>query len=239
MRALLIVGTLVTATLIPWDSLSLPGAGPVSRGSHTQAESAPRARGPAARLSPSLGIVPLPDDFGDGVADNDRGLQQTASAVGDADTGFDAVPRRVAGPLAKRKSAGVPAAPPGVVCKDGVCTVPDRWVSDGSVAVASVPPTEPDDDAEIASPAIVQIEDSLRDLTWEQARARLQQLGATQFRMEMDSESGQYRFWCRLPVRGQTNVGRQFEAWAASDMEAVIKTLAQVEAYQRPRGTVR
>ena len=57
MRALLIVGSLVAATLIPWDSLTLPGAGPPSGRSDTQAGSAPGIRPLAARLSPALGII--------------------------------------------------------------------------------------------------------------------------------------------------------------------------------------
>ena len=230
MRALLIVGTLVTATLIPWDSLTAPGASPLSGGSATQAGGACRTRPLTARLSPTLGIVPLAEGIEDAQPVQTESLVKLPPTSGDEDREL-----RVAENRPEGHASGARSVPPGVVCKDGVCSIPDRGLRQSPPAVRRASDPDSDDIADTALITATPSDAAPGDLTWEQARERLQQLGATHFRLEMDSESGQYRFWCRLPVKGQTNVGRQFEAWAPSDMAAVIQILAQVEAWRSAR----
>ena len=228
MRALLIVGTLVTATLIPWDSLTVPGASPPSDRSETQAGSASRIRPVAARLSPALGIVPLAEGNASAQPGEERTLaevQQNLEGEARESATRSGLPVGENGP----RSGSSRAVPPGVVCKDGVCTIPNRQAPPAARRTSG---PDGDDQSVVSVNSATGPEAAGENLTWEQARERLQQLGATHFRLEMDVEGGQYRFWCRLPVDGQSHVGRQFEAGASSDMEAVTRALEQAEAWR-------
>lgn len=76
MRTLLTLGAIVTAMLVPWSSLA-PTWLPDAAGSPVSPSLTQKYTGPAARLNPALGIMPLSRDDateipeGPGAADND------------------------------------------------------------------------------------------------------------------------------------------------------------------------
>ena len=70
MRTLLTLGAIVTAMLVPWSSLA-PTWLPDAAGSPVSPISTPKYTGPAARLNPALGIMPLSrEDATEGPADS-------------------------------------------------------------------------------------------------------------------------------------------------------------------------
>ena len=108
MRTLFTLGTLVAAVLVPWSSIA-PSWLPDAAGSPVSESSVKRSIGPAARLNPALGILPL--------------LLETPDEV-----------RTVAGIA---DSHGPGALPPGVVCENGVCRIVDRPGSESSHRVVT------------------------------------------------------------------------------------------------------
>ncbi len=68
---------------------------------------------------------------------------------------------------------------------------------------------------------------------WPMARARLDKLGATYYRLEKAPEG--FRFICALPYPQAPSKQREFEALGASEPEAIRQALAQVEQWQAAR----
>ena len=67
-------------------------------------------------------------------------------------------------------------------------------------------------------------------------RQRIEQLGATWYRLEQWGETGDmYRFACQVEVDPNTGLKRQFEAVTASPDEALIDVLAQIETWRSGR----
>ncbi len=65
---------------------------------------------------------------------------------------------------------------------------------------------------------------------------RLRHLGATYYLLEScGSECQLYRFYCRMAVGGNPNYNRYFEARDADALQAMVKVLAEVEAWQSDR----
>ena len=69
---------------------------------------------------------------------------------------------------------------------------------------------------------------------WSAARSRLDQLGATYYRLEKAPEGG-FSFVCALPYPQTPARQRQFEATAASEPEAIRQALDQVEQWLRTK----
>ncbi len=68
-------------------------------------------------------------------------------------------------------------------------------------------------------------------LTWEKARARLQELGIQQYYLDPDPAEQRFLFRCAYTPAGNPRVHRRFEAEAADPLEAVQKVLSQVESW--------
>jgi hypothetical protein len=78
-----------------------------------------------------------------------------------------------------------------------------------SARVLSAPPVQPD-----------------------QIERRLQQLGASYYRLEeWGNQAGVYRFICEMPIGNDPRLARSFEAIHADRMEAMADVLRQVEAF--------
>jgi hypothetical protein len=65
-------------------------------------------------------------------------------------------------------------------------------------------------------------------------RQKLQAIGATQIRVELDS-AGEWRCACSVPVRVGSPVMRRFEATGGSDGQAIQAACRQVEAWLQDR----
>src|SRR5262249_54963885 len=130
----------------------------------------------------------------------------------------------------EQRASESPAVPPGVRCENGVCTLTDRAFTDSPplptpMSAAGLSPAGPAQLATAAKP-----DPAVPALTWQLARERLQELGASQFRLETGSRLGEFRFACWVNERAQT---KQFTATAPTDMEAVERVLEQIEAWRR------
>ena len=66
---------------------------------------------------------------------------------------------------------------------------------------------------------------------WPTARAKLDQLGATTYRLEKVPEGG-FRFVCALPYPNDPTRQRQFEARAHTEQEAISAVLQRAEAWR-------
>ena len=67
---------------------------------------------------------------------------------------------------------------------------------------------------------------------WSAARVRLEQLGASHYRLEKTPEGG-FSFVCALPYPETPGRQREFEARADSEPEAIRQALEQVEQWLR------
>ena len=207
MRMLLTLATIVAAMLVPWNELA-PSWLPDASGSATEPTSDANKARPGesgARLNPAWGIVPV-------LADEAEGLP----AFGDVPNREAGSARQTLADLVGRTRAGGVHGddsgdlPPGVHCENGVCTLPD-----GSY---------------VAEPATRRGRTSV-----DQARARLLQLGATQFRLDRDAAGDEYRCSCALPLSAGSRLQRRFEAKAESEEVAVRLLLGQVDEWRRER----
>lgn len=66
---------------------------------------------------------------------------------------------------------------------------------------------------------------------WNTARNRLDQLGATFYRLEKAAEGG-FRFSCTIPYLQDRSRQRQFDIQAANEPEAIRLAMQQVEQWQ-------
>ena len=64
---------------------------------------------------------------------------------------------------------------------------------------------------------------------------RLRQLGATYYLLEAWGSEGQYRFYCKIAIGGNPNFNRYFEATDVDPIMAMMKVLAEVEAWRTAR----
>jgi hypothetical protein len=85
--------------------------------------------------------------------------------------------------------------------------------------------------APAAAPAAPTASVSGMPVSWASARNRLEQLGATYYRLEKAAEGG-YRFSCALPYPQSTTKQRNFEVRAASEEEAVREVMQEVEQWR-------
>jgi hypothetical protein len=209
MRTLLLFGTLVTAVLVPWSSITPPWTADAA-GSTGIATSAHRSRPALVRLATS--ILPLVQEH----EEADAAVSEHAGAVASDPKAGDE--QAVADTLATGQ------LPPGVHCENGVCTIPQSTFAQSPRDHEQ--PSEPTERAAQAAPT----EAVGEELTWPEAQQRLRRLGVTQFRLETGLERGQFRFSCSRPSAEASGIAEQFAATAATDMDAVAQVLAQLEA---------
>jgi hypothetical protein len=207
MRMLLTLTTIVAAMLVPWNSLA-PSWLPDASGSSIEPSSdadAERSGRPAARLNPAWGIVPLAPDEAEGLA------------VFGADRDASDEPTQGAADHAGTAAAGDVLFDPAsdVKCENGVCVLPDgSRVAESALRSSG------------ANGAAAKVN---------QARERLDELGATQSRIERVAGSDEFRCSCSVPVSEGSRLARRFEATARSEIEAVELIVAQIAQWRRER----
>ena len=226
MRVLLLLGAVGAALLFPWSSGLSPKPAQVPGPRSVEAGTTPAKQLPAARLSASLGIMPLrPDELTNTNAPRPAEPERTDPPIGRA---TDSTPSL---PIAHRNVSRMPA---GVVCENGVCVLPDRMTANVSASRAESSIREDSAHEEPhEEPADQPSGHAATELTWQAAQERLRALGALEYRLETSADSGQTHFCCTLPGNDRLHRTRQFEATAPDDMEAIARVLEQAEAWQR------
>jgi hypothetical protein len=181
MRSLFTLLTMVSVVLVPWSSLApalLSDASGSAIGS-----GASKSKGPAARLSPALGILPL--------LAQDEGSESFNDSLGQS-------PHRSPSEAPHTR----------MICENGVC----RLVPDAD-------PLAPNGWAH-------------ENATLNAKREKLEEIGATQVRVEFDS-GGQWRCSCSVPVSPGSKVMRRFEGTGNTDEQAVQEACRVVESWLR------
>lgn len=88
------------------------------------------------------------------------------------------------------------------------------------------------DDAPTASDASLPAA-SGRELTWQTAARRFQELGITSYHLEPGAEATSFLFVCSFFPAANSNVEMRFESEAAEPLDAVNDVLAQIERWQQ------
>ncbi|GEM_PF-2375659 len=203
MRTLLTLGTLATALLVPWNSL-VDSWGIDTSTAATKSDAHYDFDGPGARLDAELGILPITSET-DSPADDPTSPISATPEVGRKRLNLAEL---FATPDAK-EFAQASDSPPGMICEDGVCRV------------RSEPEAQPGSRRPVTA-----------EMTWEQARRSLDELGVTQFRLERIGDGNGYRFSCAVPVSEGSRALRRFEATADDDLAAVAQVLSDIASWQ-------
>jgi hypothetical protein len=111
---------------------------------------------------------------------------------------------------------------------------PKRPLFNESANTPKFAPTEPAIRAQNPAPATVAANsgNNVREavpLTWETARARLKELGITDYYVQPNATGELFHFRCSYAPPNNPRITRLFEAEAAEPLEAVRKVLVQVE----------